>query len=443
MTGAPRSGLRQLAGNIASLMTGKAAAGVISLAYLAIAARMLGVGDYGVLNLVHGYATLIGGIVAFSGWHGLVRYGAQALHEDDHDRLFGLVRLMAAIEIGGALLAILVAIVLVPFVGPRLGWSPAAIAFAPLYSLAIFATVRATPQGLLQLADRFDLIGAHQVVMPVVRLLGAGIALAIGGGLRTFLIVWLVAALAEGLSMWIMAWFATRDMRRAGRLAGPLGGVTRANPGLVRFAVTTNGDITLRELAPRAIPLVIGWVLGPIAAGLFAMAQKAGAILQQPAQMLGQAAYPVIARLASQRSPELERTVWRSVSLATLAAIPVAIGVSLFGREILTLLGGKGFAAGVSVLILIVVARAIAVGLPTLTAALTALGRPGHSIMVNLATNLIFLAMLPLLLGRFELDGAGWQMIAQNVAALAALGWLVHRALLAETGNAPRRIDDG
>ncbi|MBK5265476.1 MAG: lipopolysaccharide biosynthesis protein, partial [Alphaproteobacteria bacterium] len=72
---AHKSGVRQIFGNLFALLSGKAAAGVISLGYLVIAARMLGVTEYGVLNLIHGYVTLVGGIIAFSGWHGLVRYG--------------------------------------------------------------------------------------------------------------------------------------------------------------------------------------------------------------------------------------------------------------------------------------------------------------------------------------------------------------------------------
>jgi hypothetical protein len=47
------------------LLSGKAAAGIISLGSIAIAARILGVEQYGVLNLVHGFATLMGGTIAF------------------------------------------------------------------------------------------------------------------------------------------------------------------------------------------------------------------------------------------------------------------------------------------------------------------------------------------------------------------------------------------
>ena len=131
----------------------------MSLGYLVIAARTLGADDYGVLILVHAYVTLLGGVVAFSGWHGLVRYGSAALEAGEHGRLLRIVRFMTLVEIGFGLLAMLIAAALVPLVGPHMDWPPNAMRFAAPYSLAILATVRSTPQGILQIAGRFNLIG--------------------------------------------------------------------------------------------------------------------------------------------------------------------------------------------------------------------------------------------------------------------------------------------
>ena len=68
--------VRRIYGNLGRLLGGKAGAGVISLAYLAIGARALGRDDYGVLILVHTYVMTVAGIIEFPGWHAVVRYGA-------------------------------------------------------------------------------------------------------------------------------------------------------------------------------------------------------------------------------------------------------------------------------------------------------------------------------------------------------------------------------
>src|SRR4249919_3809431 len=127
------TGLKSVFGNLGLLLGGKAGAGLISLAYLVIVARTLGATDYGVLILVHAYVTLVGGVISFSGWHGLVRFGSIALEAGNHERLLRVGRFLTLVECGFGLAAILVTMALVPLVGPQMDWPPGAMRFAALY----------------------------------------------------------------------------------------------------------------------------------------------------------------------------------------------------------------------------------------------------------------------------------------------------------------------
>lgn len=442
--GAPKpSGLRSVFANLAHLLGGKAAAGLISLVYLVLVARDLGSAGYGVLVLVHGYVTLVGGVVAFSGFHGVVRYGAMALEAGDHPRMVRILRFMTLLELACGAVAVLVAAALAPLVGPRLGWPPEAVQFALPYSLAVLATVRATPQGICQLAGRFDLVGLQQVVPPLTRLVGALVVLALHGGLIGFLIAWLVAALAETVSMWTFGFLALRSLRLAEPLVGPVRGVRQENRGLLGFILTTNLDLTLRDLAPNLIPLTVGWMLGPAATGLFSLAQRATAVLHQPAVLLSQASYSVFARLASAHDwAGLGRTAWRSAGLSILIALPILLALGLFGQQVMGLLGGKGFVAGGPLLFLLALARTVALGSALLIAALTAMGRPARSISVNLCANVGLYPLLPALLLLVGLDGAGWHAVLQNLLSAGLLAWLFGRALRQQSPPLPQGEGD-
>lgn len=422
------SGVRRILANLAHLLGGKAAAGVISLIYLVIVTHRLGAAEYGVLVLVNAHAVLIGSIVAFSGFHGVVRYGALALARGDHPGFARVVRFLAVLEIACGVAAIAIAATLAPLIGPRLGWSPETIALAIPYSLAVIATVRATPQGLLQLAGRFDLIGAHQAISPTIRLVGAvGVWLA-GGGLSGFITAWLVAAVVEGLTMWALGIVAWRQLAAGERWRGPWRGVGRDEAGLMRFAMTTNLDITVRELAPNLAPVTIGWVLGPAAAGLFALAQRATSLLSQPTVLLSQASYAVLAaQAAADEVSALARTVWRSAAIATAAAVAVVAVLAIVGGRLLTLLGGATFAGGTTLLILVAASRAASLASTPLAAGLSAMGHPGRSMAVGLAANLGLYPLLPVLLWRAGIDGAGWHALAQGLFAAAALTWYFRR----------------
>ncbi|MEQ1548835.1 MAG: oligosaccharide flippase family protein [Chakrabartia sp.] len=293
-----RGTARRIFENLGLLLGGKLAAGLISLIYMVVAARVLGPDHYGVLVLVNYFAMLVGGIIAFPGWHAIVRYGVGPA-ENDHAKLIRLLRFTGAIELLGGVTAVLAAAILAPLLGPRLGWSAEAQALAIPYSFAVLATVRATPGGYLQILRRFDLLGIHNVVTPVMRLIGTLVVVLFGLGLTGFLVAWLIAALVESASLWIAAIYLARRHMLDEPLLGAIGDVRHEHDGLGRFMVIANTDIMLSDLAGRLTPLIVGWALGPAAAGLYSIAHRATIVISQPAQILGQAAYAELARLVA------------------------------------------------------------------------------------------------------------------------------------------------
>jgi O-antigen/teichoic acid export membrane protein len=439
--GRGRGIVRRIYANLGLLIGGKAAAGLISLVYMMIAARALGPADYGVLILVHGYAMAVGGIVEFPGWHAIVRYGAQALEASDRGRLIRLLRFAAGIEAIGGMASVVVAAALAPLIGPRLGWSAEAQGFATLYAFAVLASIRATPAGYLQLVGRFDLLGAHGVVAPLVRLAGATVAALAGAGLRGFLVAWLIAALAEWLAMWGLGWWVARVHVAGHRLIGRATGARRENPGIWRFMIAANADITFTELSGRMVPLVIGWVMGPVAAGLYAIAQRAGVVIQQPAQILGQAAYAEFARLVAgggtATGAALRLALWRCIALALAMASPAVLAMTIAARPLAVLLGGSAFAGAAVLIGWLASARLILVAAPPIGSALVALGRPGWSVLANIAASLLCLAMLPPVLLRLGLVGAGVQAGLQAVATVLLLVFLLHRATADDGARRP------
>lgn len=430
----PRRSVRSIFHSVGLLLSGKAMAGLMSLAYLVMVTRILGAKDYGILILLHGYITLIGGIVAFSGWHGVVRYGNLAFREGDHGRLMRLIRFMTLVEVACGLLAIAVAIALIQFVGPHLHWSAQAMVLAVPYSLAILANLRSTPNGILQIAGRFDLISAHQLINPVIRLAGSLIVLLAGGGLEAIVAIWLAASVAEGVGMWILGLRELVRMRIAEPLFGTTGNAVAENEGLLAFIVTTNVDLTMGELGPKLAPLTVGWMLGPAAAGLFALAQRASVILQQPAAMLGQASFSIINKLLAGGDVErFSRSVWHASGIAFLVAIPITMALAFFANPIILLLGGTTFSGGAPLLTLLACSSALLAGSTTLSSGLIALGRPGRSISANLVGNLGLYPLLPALLLFTGLNGAGWHALIQSIVIVTTLTWFFRRSVKEHT----------
>ncbi len=421
---------RGIVRNLSLLLGGKTVAAIVSTIYILIVTRALGPAGFGVLVLVNGWTVTVGGIIAFSGWHGIVRYGAQALERDDRPRLVRLARFTTLVELGCGLTAMVVAATFAGFAAPRLGIPGDLVWLTRIYALAIFANMLTTPVGILQLAGRFDRLALHPALSPSVRLAATLIVWFMGGGIAGYLFAWLISAICEGAFMWLLAWPVFRDMRRGEPLIGPVDTTRRENPGLVRFLATANADLTLRDIAPKAVPLIVGAILGPAATGIYSLAVRAAVILQQPAVQLAQASYPVIAKLLAAGDVARARSLsWRT-SLVTLAvSIPLVLLLAFFSRQILEIMGGKAFGAGAFVFVLLMIGRAGMLAAVPLSSLLLAMGRTTASIAVNIGVNLVSLPLLVFLLSAIGLAGAGWY------GAVTGIGSFILLSLLLSLGN--------
>jgi O-antigen/teichoic acid export membrane protein len=100
--------------------------------------------------------------------------------------------------------------------------------------------------------------------------------------------------------------------------------------------------------------------------------------------------------------------------------------MSLGAEQIIMLVAGREFLAGATLLMLVLAARAIAAATPLWSTALTSLGRPGSSLQINLACNLLTLPLLPALLTMAGTEGAGYHALIE-AAGFAGLLWFANR----------------
>src|SRR6185369_2401272 len=213
-----------------------AANALISLGYMAVAARLLGVREVGVLILINSFAQLVGEVVKFNSWQTVLHYGSCPLAAGQRGKLQQVVRFTLFLDVASSLVGVAVAVRAALLFGDRLGWSPADSPKAALYCLTIMVMASATPIGLLRLFDRFDLIAAQAPISSLVRLAGSGLAILFGASLSVFLIVW---ASGTVVAFAYLAGSAILEMRRRDLLPGfrwlgtPL---TMGMPGAWRFA---------------------------------------------------------------------------------------------------------------------------------------------------------------------------------------------------------------
>jgi O-antigen/teichoic acid export membrane protein len=432
----PKEIFRRILRNAGLVLGGKAATALLNLAAVSIAFRSLGVEAMGALVLVNAFARAASSFVKFQSWQAVLRYGAGSLEPERRAEFHALLRFTAGLDLLASAAGCLACAAAAWLLGPAvLGWPPEVATLAALYATSVFFMVTATPIGLLRLFDRFDLLARRDAFGAGVRLAGAALAAALGGGLPAFLGAWYAAVAAGGLALVAGAW---GELRRRGLLkregdaaaAGRRVRATEAHPGIWGFVWSTNLMTTLSLGSTHVATLCVGSVLGPAAAALFALARQVGEAALKPSRFLTPALYPELARLAAAGDHAgLRAVLRRSLGYSAAAALALLAALAALGGPLLRLVGGEAAAPAWGVMMLLALAASIGFAGFTLEPLLVSVRRHAWALRLRLLATLAYVPAALLGLHLFGLEGAGAASVLSASLllagqALAARRWL-------------------
>jgi O-antigen/teichoic acid export membrane protein len=418
---------RRVLGNAGKLLGGRTVNAVLSLAYTALAARALGVKSLGVLLLIHTFAQFLGDVVKFQSWQTVLQYGARPLAERRLDDLHRVLRFTLWLDIASAGVGVAAGLVGAALLGPRLGWSADQAPLAGAYAVSVAFMTAAAPLGVLRLLDRFDALAFQAVVISVIRVAGCAIGWKLHARLVFFLAVWAAGTVAGFMLVAAAAWLELRrrDLLQGFRWRGP---AQIREPGAWRFAWATNFNATLGTAFTHLVTLLVGLLLGPADAALWRIGRQVADAIAKPVRLLIPALYPELVRL---RAEGRQAAMWRLTGRIALVASGlglVLLSVSAFGgATLLRLVMGAGFAAAAGVMTWQVAAAVIDLVALPLEPMVISLGRAGATVWVRVSVAAGYVAVLPLLVGRFGLHAAGAALVASSAAIALGMFWLLQR----------------
>lgn len=191
--------MRRLLRNIGWLLSGRAVNAVLSLVYLALATRTLGMEAFGYFALIIAIGQTVTGLANFQTWQFVVRWGSEPRGAGEATG-FAIALDMLSVVIGTAIAAALVwsAQHWLPLPGDLL-W----VAFG--YCIVSLLSMRSTPTGLLRLRFQFGRATAAEAVQPMIRALGAILAALFMPSVLGFILAWAAAEVAVALALWAAA----------------------------------------------------------------------------------------------------------------------------------------------------------------------------------------------------------------------------------------------
>ena len=409
---------RSLLKNTSYLGVSKAVAAVCGLATLALAGRGLGVLLFGTLILITSYIKAVSGIAKFQSWQLIVRYGGHGVAHGDPEHFKVATGFAFALDVISGIAGLIVGAAILPFIATQVGIEQQYLWLAMFYCTVLPIMSSATPDGVLRVLDRFDLISWAGSVTPIMRASLAAIAFVADASFPVYVAIWYVTDLTGNLFIWWLGW---RELRRHGLLEGIRPTLKPAAlPGAWRFAIDVNLATSVQAVWGPIGRLVVGGLLGPAGAALFRVASTLADSAQKPSDLLGKAFYPEVMRMdLSSKKPW--KLMLRGTALVTVFML-VAIAFLLIGGEpLLVLLFGKEFAGAYEPLVVLMAIPFLGIFSFPLTPMLYALGRSDGPLKAKLLGSAIFFITIAPLSWQWGIVGAAVALVLANIVNTGAM----------------------
>ncbi len=401
--------IRRALTNTGWLMSARGINAVLSLVYLALATRALGLEAFGQFVVAFTFAQLVVGLAGFQTWQAIVHWGQD---DDGRKTATGFALALDAVSITiGALAAALI----LGFAGD---WLPIPQELRPAtfaFTLVSLLAIRSTPTGLLRLHDRYARAAAADATTSMVRAAGAALVAIFAPSIEAFLIVWGLAELATAAMYWRLA--ARTEPIHWQRFS--LTRLPHEQPKAWRFVIGTSLSAAVSTASRKLLVLLVGVLGGAALAGIYRVASQLGEGLLKVAQALLRAVYPELVR-----DPDKAKALAGQITrIAVITGLAVVVLSLLAGEWIILAIAGSAFLAAYWPMVLLSASAALELAGASLEALLVARGRAITTLLLRGVPLVIGLVALPWLVTALGATGAA--LVVLGSSAVSVVGFAI------------------
>lgn len=419
----PSGSQRKLFLNATYLFGGKAAAGGFAALQTVIMARILGVGDFGLLQLVIAYIAMMNQFFDVRVWETAVKYIGTYWGEGEKDKTRAMIKLSYFLDIASGAVSFVIAILTAKLISDYVLHEPGAYVYIWVFALSLFIeTAKLTSDAILRVFDKFRLIAIVNTLENFVQLilvtgfllLGKGIMGALYGlVISKFVTVFIRMLLVnmtlseKGLRNWLMA--DLRLIRGEWREIG-------------WFLGNTSFMATLKTGSDKYLGMMmLGYLAGNEAVGFYRVANSASGIVNRIVDTLNEAIFPELVRFTSASEIKKFKKFIKASTLNLLKIIvPVTIVIVALAEPIVKYIFGQEYMPAVNTLRILAVAVLISRFTYWISPALLAMGLSGVRTVFTVFTTVVYLGLMLVLIPPYSYDGA----------ALAFLGFAIIKSAM-------------
>jgi O-antigen/teichoic acid export membrane protein len=379
--------IRRMLRNSGYLFSATGIAAFLSMLQSILAARLLGVTDFGVLGTITMFTSVINKFASFRMGELVVKYIGQFTVNGDDRRAAAVFKTAGFVEILTSFFAFGLIWLLAPLGAVYFAKDAGTAEWFILYGFIVLANLMAeSSTGLMQIFDKYRIIAGITVGQSFLTLGLISLAYLTQGGLREVLLAYMsgkiagavaltLVALAIATRRWGLSWWRT-----------PISLLHGERQELVRFALSTNVSATINLVNKDGELLWVSALRNPTEAGYYKLALSLINLVQLPVAPLPQATYPELSREVAARRWSNVRFVLRQGSLFALAYSGAAsLFLLLFGRPVIRTIYTPDFLPAYPALLILMGGALVANTFYWNRIALLSLGLAGYPARVNLA----------------------------------------------------------
>jgi O-antigen/teichoic acid export membrane protein len=408
--------MKRVFANMGWLLGGRGINAVLSLVYLGIAARTLGMEGFGHFALIVALGQAVTGFSSFQTWQFIVRWGADPDKPGvDIDRAREATGFAAALDIVSIVVGTLASAVLVLTAQGWLDVPDELLGLAFAYCVISLLAIRTTPTGMLRLHSEYGKATGAEAVQPVIRAGGAVLALWLMPDVTGFILAFAASEIATAIALWVVA----VRVQPVSLASISLRAIPSRHKDAWRFVLSTNMSGSLAVAGKQVMILLVGTFGGADLAGGFRVANQLGQALIALAQTISKAILP---ELVQSRGGAVE-IARRMANIAAIAGVTAVVTAILFGRTGIALIAGEEFTGFYWAMIILSIAGAVELVGASLESLLISAGKAHVAFLVRLFPTLLALLMLEAAIDWKGAEGAGLAVLGSSV--LAVVGFYV------------------
>lgn len=419
----PKNLQKKLFLNASWLFSGKAVSGISGALQTILLARMLGVTDYGLLQLVIAYISIMNLFFDVRVWETAIKYIGTYWEQGEAERTLSMIKLSYLLDVVSGALSFLIAIVTAKLISTYVIHSPDAYIYIWIFAVSLFIdTANLTSDAILRVFDKFKRIAFLKSVENVAKLVLVALFLFAGFGIKGALYAYILSSfIAFVLRMWVV--IRTLHEKNLGNWLG-------ADIFLIRdhwkeigwFLGNTSLMATLKAGNDKYLGLmVLGFFAGKDAVAFYKIANSVATMVNRIVDTIYEAMYPELIRFTSVNAlDEFKKFIRASTRNLMKIIVPILLVIIVFAEPIMRIIFGSEYVPATNALRILALGVLIARYSFWINPALLALGRPGMRTVLAVITTLMYLALMLVLVPHYSFLGA----------ALAFLGYAVIKTLL-------------